>query len=213
VFAFNTPSASHFGGVWERLIRTVRQVLAGLLCEHAEKLSTVTLATLLHEVAAIINNRPLCVQDLEDPTSLEPLTPNHLLTLKPEPVFPPPGEFKRQDLYSKKRWRRVQFLVEQFWSRWKKEYLATLQLRRKWYHQKDALKENDVVLLVDEGAPRGSWKLARVEKVYPGRDELIRSVQIRLVTVCKDNKGNLITQSTLMDRPIQKLIPLAVCDM
>ncbi|XP_070203690.1 uncharacterized protein [Littorina saxatilis] len=212
VFAFNPPSASHFGGVWERLIRTVRQVLAGLLCEHSEKLSTVTLATLLHEVAAIINNRPLCTQDLEDPTSLDPLTPNHLLTLKPEPVFPPPGEFKRQDLYSRKRWRRVQYLAEQFWARWRGEYIASLQRRRKWFHQKDVPKEDDVVLLMDEGTPRGSWKLARVKKVYPGHDGLVRSVQIQLGVTSKDRKGNLVVHHTSLDRPIHKLIPLSVCD-
>ncbi|KAL8598023.1 hypothetical protein ACOMHN_011448 [Nucella lapillus] len=212
VFSFNPPSASHFGGVWERLIRTVRQVLSGLLCNHSEKLSTVTLATLLHEVAAIINNRPLCVGDLEDPTSLDPLTPNHLLTLKPEPVFPPPGEFRSQDMYSQKRWRRVQFLVEQFWSRWKGEYLASLQPRRKWYHQRNSLKENAVVMLVDESAPRGSWRLARVVKVYPGHDGLARSVQIRLATTDRDRKGKLTVRSTLVDRPIHKLVPLPVCD-
>ncbi|KAL8579332.1 hypothetical protein ACOMHN_010916 [Nucella lapillus] len=212
VFSFNPPSASHFGGVWERLIRTVRQVLSGLLCNHSEKLSTVTLATLLHEVAAIINNRPLCVGDLEDPTSLDPLTPNHLLTLKPEPVFPPPGEFRSQDMYSQKRWRRVQFLVEQFWSRWKGEYLASLQPRRKWCHQRDSLKENAVVMLVDESAPRGSWRLARVVRVYPGHDGLARSVQIRLATTDRDRKGKLTVRSTLVDRPIHKLVPLPVCD-
>ncbi|KAL8583120.1 hypothetical protein ACOMHN_008558 [Nucella lapillus] len=212
VFSFNPPSASHFGGVWERLIRTVRQVLSGLLCNHSEKLSTVTLATLLHEVAAIINNRPLCVGDLEDPTSLDPLTPNHLLTLKPEPVFPPPGEFRSQDMYSQKRWRRVQFLVEQFWSRWKGEYLASLQPRRKWYHQRNSLKENAAVMLVDESAPRGSWRLARVVKVYPGHDGLARSVQIRLATTDRDRKGKLTVRSTLVDRPIHKLVPLPVCD-
>ena len=33
VFKFNVPSASHMGGSWERLIRTVRDVLKGILIE------------------------------------------------------------------------------------------------------------------------------------------------------------------------------------
>ena len=115
-------------------------------------------------------------------------------------------------MYSQKRWRRVQFLVEQFWSRWKGEYLASLQPRRKWHHQRDSPKENAVVLLVDESAPRGSWKLARVVKVYPSHDGLARSVQIRLATADRDRKGNLTVRSTLVDRPIHKLVPLPVCD-
>jgi hypothetical protein len=111
-FVFNPPDASHFGGVWERLIRTVRQVLSGLLLEHGNRITSDTLSTLFCEVASIVNNRPLCVTQLEDPTSCEPLTPNHLLTLKPEPVIPPLGTFQKEDLYSRMRWRRVQF----FWS-------------------------------------------------------------------------------------------------
>ncbi|KAL8610142.1 hypothetical protein ACOMHN_005917 [Nucella lapillus] len=122
------------------------------------------------------------------------------------------GKFRSQDMYSQKRWRGVQFLVEQFWSRWKGEYLASLQPRRKWFHQRDSLKENAVVLLVDESAPRGSLKLARVVRVYPGHDRLARSVQIRLATTDRDRKGKLTVRSTLVDRPIHKLVPLPVCD-
>lgn len=207
-FSFNPPSASHFGGVWERLIGTVRQVLSGLLREHGSRLTSDTLSTLFHEVAAIINNRPLCVAQLEDSTACEPLTPNHLLTLKPEPIFPPPGDFQREDLYSRKRWRRVQYLVEQFWNRWKREYLPTLQPRRKWYLQRDSVRPGMVVLMSEEGAPRGTWKMARVEKTYPSDDGLVRSVQLKLATVQKTTKGQLAVQTTFMDRPVHKLVPL-----
>ena len=34
---FNPPSSSHMGGIWERQIRTIRQVLTGILHEHSEK--------------------------------------------------------------------------------------------------------------------------------------------------------------------------------
>ena len=32
-FSFNVPYVSHMGGAWERFIRTVRNVLHGILCE------------------------------------------------------------------------------------------------------------------------------------------------------------------------------------
>ncbi|KAK7107684.1 hypothetical protein V1264_015565 [Littorina saxatilis] len=211
-FIFNPPHASHFGGVWERLIRTVRQVFSGLLLEHGSRLTSDTLSTLFHEVASVVNNRPLCVTQLEDPTSCEPLTPNHLLTLKPEPIFPPPGTFQKEDQYSRKRWRRVQYLVEQFWTRWKKEYLPTLQPRRKWFHQKDAVQPGMVVLLIEDGAPRGTWRMARVEKTYPGGDGLIRSVQLRVSTSVKTTKGLPSVQTSFIDRPIHKLVPLHLKD-
>lgn len=208
-FHFNPPSASHFGGVWERLIRQVRQVIQGLLSEHENRLTTDTLPTLFYEVAAIVNNRPLCVESLEDPRSPAPLTPNHLLTIKPEPVFPPPGNFKKSDLYSGKRWRRVQFLVEQFWSRWRVEYLATLQPRKKWHREKDSVQKGMLVILMDEGAPRGTWKIARIEKIYPSDDGLVRSVQLRLPSAQKDGK-KLTVQTSFLDRPVHRIIPLHV---
>jgi hypothetical protein len=210
LFNFNPPSASHFGGVWERLIRTTRCVIEGLLKEHGTRLTGLTLPTLFYEVAAIINNRPLCVDSLTDPSAPAPLTPNHLLTIKPEPVFPPPGNFQREDLYSRKRWRRVQYLVEQFWSRWRTEYLSYLQPRKKWFDKKDSLREGMVVILIDEATPRGTWKLALVQKVYPGRDGLVRSVQLRLCTVIKGKRGKSSIQTSLLDRPVHKVIPLHV---
>ena len=78
-FLFNPPSASHFGGVFERQIGTIRKVLSGLLVSHSSQLADECLSTLFHEVAAIINCRPLALFNINDPES-EPLTPNHLLT-------------------------------------------------------------------------------------------------------------------------------------
>ena len=63
---------------------------------------------------AIINNRPLTLCDINDPSALEPLTPNHILTGKSDFPAPQPGDFIREDLFLKKRWRRVQYLIEQF---------------------------------------------------------------------------------------------------
>jgi hypothetical protein len=79
---FNTPTASHMGGVWERQIRTVRSVLTGLMKKSDGRLNTSTLRTLFYEVMAIVNSRPLSVESLEDPLGPLPLTPNHILTMK-----------------------------------------------------------------------------------------------------------------------------------
>ena len=97
-FVFNPPSASHFGGVFERQIGSIRKVLSGLLLEQSSSLSDECLITLLHEVSAIINCRPLSHINLSD-SCIEPLTPNHLLTQKSRVIVSPPGTFVRQDLY------------------------------------------------------------------------------------------------------------------
>lgn len=87
-FKVNVPAASHMGGVWERLIRTVRSVLSVLLQEQGSQLDDEALRTLMTEVENVINSRPLSVENLSEPGSPEPITPNHLLTSKTEIVLP-----------------------------------------------------------------------------------------------------------------------------
>lgn len=112
------------GGAWERQIRTVRNVLATLLTQHAAQLDDETLRTFMVEAKAIVNCRPLTVDTINSPQMLESLTPNHLLTMKSKVILSPSGEFQRADLYSKKRWRRVQYPANEFWTRWRKDYLV-----------------------------------------------------------------------------------------
>ena len=81
-FKMNVPSASHMGGSWERQIRTVRNVLSAMLDTSGAQLDDESLATFFCEAEAIVNSRPLNVDTINDPDSLRPLTPNHLLTMK-----------------------------------------------------------------------------------------------------------------------------------
>ena len=46
-------------------------------------------------------------------------------------VMPSPGIFQKEDLYCRKQWRCVQHMCDEFWSRWRKEFYATLQARQK----------------------------------------------------------------------------------
>lgn len=52
-FVFNAPSASHAGGVWERQIRTVRNVLNATFAESSGRLDDASLRTLSYEAMAI----------------------------------------------------------------------------------------------------------------------------------------------------------------
>ena len=60
-FKMNVPAASHMGGVWERQIRTVRNVLASLLQDNGQQLDDESLRTLMCEAEAIVNSHPLTV--------------------------------------------------------------------------------------------------------------------------------------------------------
>lgn len=115
-FLMNPPAASHMGGVWERQIRTIRSVPTAALDQSAQRFDSTSLRTFLYEVMAVVNSRPLTTEHLNDPLGPEPLTPNHILTMKSTIILPPPGQFTREDLYLRKRWRRVQYLVNEFWT-------------------------------------------------------------------------------------------------
>lgn len=148
-FLFNSPCSSHAGGVWERQIRTVRSVLNSTLALCPGRLDDSSLRTLFYEAMAIINSRPLSA--VSDNKVDEPLTPNHLITMKSAIPLPPPGKFVKEDMYARKRWRRVQYLTEQFWSRWKKEYLLNLNQRQKWISPRRNVQVGDVVLRATDG--------------------------------------------------------------
>ena len=150
VWERNTPMASHMGGVWERQIRTVKSILTSLIKSSPRTLDDEMLRTLLTEAEAIVNSRPLTLENLHDPES-SPLSPNQLLTMKSKLVSPPPGVFQKEDVYCRRRWRVTQQLANVFWSRWRKEYLQTLQSRPKWTEEKRSLQVGDVVLLKEEG--------------------------------------------------------------
>ena len=173
----NTPTASHTGGVWERQIRSVRNILQSLLKNHAHVLNDESLHTLLLEAESIVNSRPLTVENLNDPESM-PLSPNNLLTGKSKVVIPPQGVFQKGDLYLRKRWRRVQHLADEFWQRWRKEYLNSLQPRQKWNTVRRNFQVGDIVLLKDDTVIRNHWPKGRVIETVKDSDNLVRTVNL-----------------------------------
>ncbi|XP_070570536.1 uncharacterized protein [Ptychodera flava] len=194
---FNPPAGSHFGGVWERHIRTIRKIIFSLLKEQPLRMSDEALRTLFCEVEAIINSRPI-TRLSEDLNDLEALTPNHLLMLKPKQALPP-GLFQKNDNYVRRRWRQVQYLADIFWKRWMKEYLPLLQERQKWLEIRRNLNVGDVVLIVDNTAPRNSWSMGRITEVMKDKKGLVRFAEVK-------------TRTTTLRRPVDKLCVLLEAD-
>ena len=192
----NPAMASNFGGAWERQIRSVRNIMAALMKQHGHSLDDESLQTLLCEVEAVINSRPLTTESLSDPLSLLPLTPSTLLTGKTKLILPPPGKFQREDVYCKRRWRRVQHIANEFWSRWNKEYLQSLQARQKWTRQRRDFTEGDIVLLKDDNTCRNKWPMARVTAARRDHQGQVRSVTVQSAT------------GSVLSRPINKLVLL-----
>ena len=185
---FNPPHASHFGGVWERQIRTIRKILNSLLTQ--QSFTEETLQTLLCEVEAIMNNRPLTPVAVDALDEL-PLTPNHLLLLRCIRFPPSDTVFDHR-----KSWRQAGYLADQFWRRWRKEYIPLLQQRPgPTARSRTNVTKGDIVLLVDESVPRGVWPMGRVEEVYVGTDGRVRSVRVR-------------ARGTAFERPITKIVKI-----
>ena len=79
--------------------------------------------------------------------------------MKSKVVIPPPGVFSTSDIYSRKHWRRVQHISNEFWDRWRKEVLMTLQSQQKWNSPKRNCEIGDILLLKEE-AERNRWQMA-----------------------------------------------------
>ena len=78
---FNSAHASHFGGVWERKIGSVRMVLEGTLQMLGQRcLTRDEFHTSLVEASAIVNCTPLW-EVSSDPEAPQPLCPAMILTL------------------------------------------------------------------------------------------------------------------------------------
>ena len=197
---FNPPHASHMGGAWERLIGVSRRILDSMLLRDPAKDTRLThevLVTLIAEVSAIVNNRPLLPvsSDSESPCVL---TPSTLLTMKTEADIGPFPLFGPKDML-KLHWKHVQVLAEEFWRRWKDEYLHSLQKRKKWFKECRDLKPGDLVLMRDKDCARNDWPTGIVERVFKSEDDRVRKVEL---SVIKDKK-----RSTFV-RPVSELVLL-----
>ena len=128
--------------------------------------------------------------------------------MKSSIIVPPPGEFMKADVYLIKRWRRVQFLVNEFWTRWRNEYLKSLQRRSKWQKPKRNLSLGDIVIIKDDNLCRNEWKLAKVVETYPSKDGYVRSVKLLISDSEITNKGKRTKPVSYLVRPVHKLVLL-----
>ena len=172
---FITPHAPHFGGAWERLIKSVKRALSAILKDQCVTESV--LRTTLAEVEAVVNGRPLTYNSssINDYTAL---TPNHFLHGGATHIAPI-GDFDSRELCSRKRWRQTQVLADHAWKRWLREYLPSLTVRSKWQTQAKNLKTDDLVMIMEDNIPRGQWLLGRVVEVVLSDDDCVRSLRIK----------------------------------
>ena len=109
-----------------------------------------------------------------------PLTPTHFLCpgvfcVSGDEILPPTPPDGVSLNYT---WKQSRALIDGFWKRWSRDYVAALQARPKWRATEADLKVGEVVLLVDEQIRRGDWKLGRIVSVS-GDGDHVRKASVR----------------------------------
>ncbi|GFW90786.1 integrase catalytic domain-containing protein [Trichonephila clavipes] len=152
------------------------------------------LKTLLTQVEAILNSRPLVSLDCDnDPDSLNILTPSHFLIS--EVITSSPEHTNDDKLSLRSRWDIVQKRKLGFWRKWKIDYLSNLQNRTKWKYPNHNIKVGEIVIIKEDNIPPATWPFGKVIETHPGKDGVVRVVTLRTV------KGRF-------KRPIHKLCKL-----
>ena len=198
---FIPKRAPWYGEFWEQLVGLTKQTLKKTLGRTFITLKQ--LETVITEIEAILKDRPLTYisSDVTDPV---PLTPSHLLYGRRVRPIPCPldnpadlddADFAVGETMIRQSVDRQQKLIQQFWLRWKGEYLTSLrELHKTTGHNKTVIKRGDVIIVHDDKL-RLNWRLAVVEDLIEGKDGLVRAVHIRM-------------DKLKTTRPIVKLYPL-----
>ena len=208
LFKTSTPAASHQGGVWERSIRTIRNVFSKIKGRYTARLDTAALRAAMYEVTKVINCKPLTIDNLDDPDE-RVITPQHLLTMKHDHLLIPgtDQETTDKDIYGRQMSKKSQQFAKEFSQQWR-DYLTKIEIRQKWKNPCDNIKVGDIVAVMDENLARTEWKTGVVEEVKLGTDQLVRSASVRLVTSerISSTTGKRQGNCTILIRPVQKLI-------
>ncbi|XP_011879731.1 PREDICTED: uncharacterized protein LOC105568562 [Vollenhovia emeryi] len=173
---FIPPNAPHFGGLWEAAVKSAKYHMSRIIGK--AHLTFEEMSTVLCEVEAILNSRPL-TQLSSDSNDLAYLSPGHFLIGAPLNSIPCHNV---QDINENRltRWQRVEQIRQHFWQRWSNEYLHSLQERTKWRLNKGMqLKPNQLVLIRQQGLAPLQWLLGRVQEVHTGSDGVTRAATVR----------------------------------
>mgnify|MGYP003465469978 FL=1 len=187
---FIPPRAPHFGGSWEIMVKAMKRAVETLT--EAQDVSEDQFRTVISKAAALLNSRPLTKTFLEEKEVI--VTPSSFLIGNHKTDFVTPDQELRYTKLGAK-FREVVKIEKEIWRHFIREILPEISPRTKWYKTFPPLKIGDLVLVIEEGTPRGHWKMALVEEVKTSTDGIVRSAKVRM-------------NDRTFDRPIINLFPL-----
>ncbi|XP_045474991.1 uncharacterized protein LOC123680913 [Harmonia axyridis] len=181
---FIPPSSPHFGGLWEAAVKSAKHHLTRVIGE--QKLTYEEFLTICTQVEAILNSRPLYLPS-SDPSDFEALTPGHFLVFR-SLTAPPDNDVSSVSVNRLSRWQLVQRFQQDFWKRWRQEYLHTLQQRHKWLQPSTPILPGTVVVIRDDNLPPLKWSIGRISSVFPGTDSTTRVADVTTSSeIIRDN--------------------------
>uniref|UniRef100_A0A8R1EGV9 Integrase catalytic domain-containing protein n=1 Tax=Caenorhabditis japonica TaxID=281687 RepID=A0A8R1EGV9_CAEJA len=198
-----TPLSPWQGGIYERIVGIIKNQFYKTISK--EELSYVELETVLIEVEAAVNSRPITKNSAnpDDPIALRPidfLIPNVCLTI-------PDNSNAIQEITTEgqveKLTREYQNglnkLYLKLWDIWNTQYLLNLKESKTKRHNYTSIKpkKGQLVLIHTENMARHKWPIAQITKLDPSADGKIRSVFVK----CGKKE---------LKRSIRHLIPLEV---
>lgn len=190
---FAPASSPHFNGLAEAAVKTTKYHLKRVIGQTA--LTFEELSTVLSQIEAVVNSRPLCEMS-NDPNEDEVLTPAHFLH-HTKAILPPDEDNNETKANYLSRWQTVQRISQNFWKKWKSDYLNQLQVRGKWASEKPNVKIGELVLIKEDNTPPAQWAMGRIVDTHPGKDGNVRVASIK-------------TANNTLKRAIAKLAPLPI---
>ncbi|MEM7375619.1 MAG: hypothetical protein AAF587_43910, partial [Bacteroidota bacterium] len=207
-WSFIVELAPWQGGHYERLVGVVKSILKTMVGRRL--LTWSDFVTLLIETESIVNSRPITYVNSDVDEGFCVLRPMDFLLFRPINSPPTvPSDFPIRDLGdSGKRlasiWKQRERHLAKLWSVWHEQYLLSLRERANIFHKPRrnridrAPTVGEVVIVKDEGVPRGAWKLARILKLIESKDKKIRAAEVQL------------SNGIHLNRAINFLIPLEI---
>ena len=170
--------APHFGGLWEAAVKSAKLHLRKVV--GTQRLTYEEFHTILTQVEACLNSRPLIALNSQSQDGITALTPAHFLIQRPAHAYPDESITSEPSL--NRRWSLTRSILHHFWRRWSAEYLQQMQKITKWRKPNPNLMVGDIVLVKEDHTFSQQWPMARVIATHPGRDGLVRAVTIQTGT-------------------------------
>ena len=168
--------APHFGGLWEAAVKAAKYHLKRIVAGY--KFTFEELYTVCCKVESYLNSRPLGPITSHDLDGNSALTPAHFLLGRSARAYPRKPVTSNPTILQ--RWEKCLQASQHFWERWSHEYLQHLQKATKWHKKTKNYAVGDMVMLTDGKEFDCQWTMAKIVDVFPGKDGLVRSVNVQV---------------------------------